>query len=454
MRVLIADDEKGLRDSIAEYLELDGIEVLTAGNGLSTLRMLEDEDFDVLITDLKMPGADGLEVLRRLRDSDSDLPVIMVSAFGDVGDAVEAMKLGAEDYLVKPFESEELRLKVLKAGEKRRLQLEINRLKNLDSRGFSIKSVNSQMLRIIKLADKAAPTSASVLITGESGTGKEVFARYIHSKSERSDRPFVAVNVGSLPESLLESELFGHEKGAFTGADRMKTGMFEAANGGTLFLDEIGDMPFHLQVKLLRALQERTIQRIGSVRQIKLDVRIIAATNRSIEDGVRNGTFREDLFYRLNVVRIELPALRERIEDIPVLCGIFISGMNHKMGRNVSGISAEALSQLKSYSFPGNIRELENLVERAFILTDSDELQDADFSLQPVDRGLSDSILKSRRNKFKGTLKELESEVIKDSLIRWEGRKVKAAEELGIDRKTLFNKIKEYGLEGIQKAID
>ena len=443
MRVLIADDEKGLRDSVAEYLELDGIEVRTAENGLSAIRLLNEECFDVLVSDLKMPGADGLEVLRKLKEEDSAVPVIIISAFGEVADAVEAMKLGAEDYLVKPFETEELRLKVLKAGEKRRLQLEVERLKKIGVQGFSLESVNSEMKRIIAIGEKAAPTPANVLITGESGTGKEVFARFIHSKSERSDSPFIPVNVGSIPETLLESELFGHEKGAFTGAERMKTGLFEAASGGTLFLDEIGDMPVHLQVKLLRAIQERTIQRLGSVRQIRLDVRIIAATNRLIEDDVKAGLFREDLFYRLNVVRVHLPPLRDRLEDLPMLCGIFISTMNERMGRSISGISSEALSQLKGYSFPGNIRELENLIERAIILSETDELVSADFSL-PALAGFSAA---GTHPPLRGTLREIEKEAVKEALIRWEGQKTRASEELGIDRKTLFNKIKEYGLE-------
>ncbi len=443
MRVLIADDEKGIRESIVEYLTIDGFEVRTAENGLSALRLLSEEVFDVLVMDLKMPGADGLEVLRRLEKEDLKLPVIMISAYGDVADAVEAMKLGAEDYLTKPFETEELKLKIIKAGEKKRLQQEVFRLRNLSGRGFKLESNNSEMNRIITLAEKAAPTQSNVLITGESGTGKEVFARFIHGRSERADSPFVPVNVGSIPETLLESELFGHEKGAFTGAERMKTGLFEAASGGTIFLDEIGDMPVHLQVKLLRAIQERSVQRLGSVKQIKLDVRIIAATNRPIEEDVKTGKFREDLFYRLNVVRIHLPPLRERSEDMPLLCGTFISVMNNRMGRAISGISSDAMDMLKAYRFPGNIRELENLIERAFILSERNELQSADFSLGS---GLEQPSSNHHTLKSRGTLRDMEKEMIRESLARWEGKKIKAAEELGIDRKTLFNKIKEYGL--------
>ena len=438
MRVLIADDEKGIRDSIAEYLSLDGVEVKTAENGLSALRLLNEESFDVLVMDLKMPGADGLEVLKRMETEDLRIPVIMISAFGDVSDAVEAMKLGAEDYLVKPFETEALRLKVLRAGEKRKLQAEIERLRNLDGGGINLESSNAEMHKLLQLAVKAAPTDSNILITGESGTGKEVMARYIHSKSKRADSPFVAVNVGSIPETLLESELFGHEKGSFTGAERMKIGLFEAASGGTLFLDEIGDMPLHLQVKLLRAIQEKTVQRVGSVKQIKLDVRIIAATNRSLEKDVKSGSFREDLFYRLNVVRMHLPPLRDRKEDLPLLCGTFISEMNSKMGRSVEGIAVDALEQLKKYSFPGNIRELENLIERAFILAEGSELSSADFALTAALPKAASPV---------GTLKDIEKDAIKSALARWEGARSRVAEELGIDRKTLFNKIKEYRLE-------
>ncbi|MDC7226356.1 MAG: sigma-54 dependent transcriptional regulator [Spirochaetales bacterium] len=438
MRILIADDEKSIRDSIAEYLELDGHEVMTAENGLSALRLLEDEYFDVFVTDLKMPAADGLEVLGRMKAAGIDVPVIMISAFGDVADAVEAMKLGAEDYLVKPFETEELMIKVLKAGEKRRLLFEVERLRSKTGSSVTMESRNDVMKRILKLARKAAPTPSNVLITGESGTGKEVLARFMHTNSNRADKPFVAVNVGSIPESLMESELYGHEKGAFTGADRMKTGLFEAGNGGTVFLDEIGEMPVHLQVKLLRTLQERSVQRVGSVRQIKLDVRIIAATNRSLEEEVEAGRFREDLFYRLNVVRIHLPPLRERLEDLPELCASFVTLMNVRMGRNISGISSSALEGLKCYSFPGNIRELENLIERAFILAEGDFLEVEDFSLPVSNPELSKGV---------GTLKQIEKQAIQEALARWEGKKTKTAEELGIDRKTLFNKIKEYGLD-------
>ena len=444
MRVLVADDEKGIRDSVAEYLRLDAIEVVTAENGLSALRLLNEEDFDVLVMDLKMPGATGIEVLRKLDETGIEIPVIMISAYGDVEDAVEAMKLGAEDYLVKPFETEELKLKTVKAGERNSLKKEVKRLREQSKNGIDFKTENSEMKSLLRLAEKAAPTPSNILITGESGTGKEVLANYIHERSGRAEMPFIAVNIGSVPETLLESELFGHEKGAFTGADRMRTGYFEAAAGGTVFLDEIGDMPQHLQVKLLRTIQERYIQRVGSTGKIQLDVRIIAATNRDLERDVESGEFREDLFYRLNVVRLHIPALRNRIEDLPMLCSSLIIKMNKRFNRDVKGITSEALARLRSYGFPGNIRELENLIERAFIVSEKDELELSDFSLPEIlnkeQRGMSVSSTGK-------TLKQLEKEAISNSLNRWEGRRQKAAEELGIDRKTLFNKIKEYKLD-------
>ena len=446
MRVLLVDDEKGFRESISEYLELDGIEVATAENGLSAIRILESEDFDVIVTDLKMPGADGLELLSAVRAAELSVPVIMISAFGEVADAVNAMKLGADDYLVKPFETEELRLKVMKAAENYSMKREIARLRGGSGGDDNIESRNPAMSKLLALAERVAAAPSNVLITGESGTGKEVMARFIHSRSPRAKGPFVAINIGSVPENLLESELFGHERGAFTGADRTKTGLFEAAGGGTLFLDEIGDMPQHLQVKLLRAIQERKIQRLGSIKLINLDVRIVSATNKLLEKDVEEGLFREDLFYRLNVVRLHLPPLRERPEDLSSLCAGFIRSMNEKLGRNITGMSADAVEKLRGYGFPGNIRELENLIERAVILADGPELGPDDFMISGAGSE-SHSASSGPLPGGGGSLKELEMQAIRQALIRWEGKKVRVAEELGIDRKTLFNKIKEYGLD-------
>ncbi len=438
MKVLVVDDEKNLRQSISEYLALEHIEAKEAENGLSAQRLLSEEAFDLLITDLKMPGMSGLDLLAWIRESGPAVPVIMMSAFGDVRDAVQAMKLGAKDYLVKPFDPEELIMRIRRIAEENRLK-RYSAAPRTDSRCAEEWIGESPSMKTVRrLVEKVAPSDSTVLVTGESGTGKEVVARAVHCMSSRTEGPFVPINIGGIPDTLLESELFGYEKGAFTGADQRKTGMFELASSGTLFLDEIGDMPIHLQVKLLRVIQDRKIQRLGGTKPIPIDVRIIAATNKTIETLVKQGKFREDLFYRLNVIRIELPPLRERPEDIPALALHFINKLNPLIKRNVVGISPEALAVLKSYGFPGNVRELENLIERAMILTESDTLEARDFSIAPPSQ--------QRVLPKAGTVKELERRAIEEALARWEGNRTKAAEELGMNRRTLFNKMKEYGI--------
>ncbi len=438
MKVLVVDDEKNIRDSIERYLKLEKIETVGAQNGLAARRLLEDEVFSAGIIDLRMPGMDGLELLKWIREKGPRLPVIMISAFGEIHDAVTAMKLGAQDYIVKPFDPEELvlRLKKIIADQNMRDQVELGQ-RNAAA-GPELIGEDPEMVRIKKIIAKIAETPSTVLITGESGTGKEVVARSIHFLSSRSGSPFIAVNIGGIPEALLESELFGYERGAFTGAVGRKIGMFELASSGTLFLDEIGDMPLHLQVKLLRVLQEKRIQRLGGIQGIPVDARIISATNRDLDERVKKSEFREDLFYRLNVVRIEVPPLRERAEDIPLLAGRLIEKLNHKMGKTIKRIDPEALKALQSYSFPGNVRELENMIERAFIFSESDviELKDVDIIGTPPSPQSRPSSLKS-----------LERKTIIEALHRWEGNRTKTAAELGINRRTLLNKIKEYGLD-------
>jgi len=437
MKVLVVDDEKNMRQSISEYLALEHIEAKEAENGLCAQRLLSEEAFDLLITDLKMPGMSGLDLLAWMRESGPSVPVIMMSAFGDVRDAVQAMKLGAKDYLVKPFDPEELIMRIRRIAEENRLKRH-TAAPRTDSRCAEEWIGESPSMKAVRrLVEKVAPSDSTVLVTGESGTGKEVVARTVHCMSPRAEGPFIPINIGGIPDTLLESELFGYEKGAFTGADQRKTGMFELASSGTLFLDEIGDMPIHLQVKLLRVIQDRKIQRLGGTKPIPIDVRIIAATNKTIEALVKEGKFREDLFYRLNVIRIELPPLRERPEDIPALAVHFIEKLNPMIKRTVSGISQEALASLKSYGFPGNVRELENLIERAMILTESDMLEARDFSIAPTQQ---------RAAPKTGTVKELERRAIEEALARWEGNRTKAAAELGMNRRTLFNKMKEYGI--------
>ncbi len=430
MHVLIVDDEDNLRKTLAQYLSLEGWTVTEASNGLSAKKKLEEQAFNAVALDLRMPGMDGLELLEWLNGEGPSLPVVMMSAYGDVGDAVNAMKAGASDYLVKPFDPEELIIRLKKAA--RTAQPVISRTESAPI------SRDAAMRPVIDLLNKAAPSDATILITGESGTGKEVAARYIHRKSERSQGPFIAVNLGGLPEGLIESELFGYEKGAFTGADSRRIGYFEAAGGGTLFLDEIGELPSALQVKLLRSLQEKKIQRLGGTGVIPVDVRIIAATNRNLEKAVAEGSFREDLFYRINVINANMLPLRERPADIVYLAELFLHRLTENGRTRISGFSDPAIEVLASYSFPGNVRELENMIERAVILAESTVLQPRDFTLPVVQPQIP--------AQPSGTLKLMEIRMIQEALLRNEGHRERTALELGITRKTLLNKINTYGL--------
>jgi two-component system response regulator AtoC len=439
VRVIVVDDERNIRQSIERYLQLEGIEVVTAENGLSAQRLLRDEAFAAGIIDLRMPGMDGLALLRWLREEGQRLPVIMISAYGEIRDAVEAMKLGAEDYVVKPFDPEELMVRLKHILANRRLAAEVELGSRMAPQDLPELGQTPRMRELAAMIEKVADTPSTVLITGDSGTGKEVIARRIHALSSRADAPFVAVNIGGIPETLLESELFGHERGAYTGAERRKLGMFELATSGSLFLDEIGDMPLHLQVKLLRVLQERRIQRLGSTQPVPVDARFIAATHHDLTARVREGSFREDLFYRLAVIRLEVPPLRERLDDLPLLAGQILVRLNAKLGKTVRGLTPEALEALRAYPFPGNVRELENLLERALIFTGSDTLGLSDLALPQTVGPLPPPPA--------ATLDSLERQAILQALQRWEGNRTRAAAELGISRRTLLNKIKQYGIE-------
>ena len=434
MRVLIVDDETNIRNSVVDLCRVEGMEAQSASNGLAAQKLLSEEHFDVLVLDIRMPGMDGLQLLTWMREDGPTVPTIMISAYGDIQDAVGAMKLGAADYLVKPFDPDELLLRIRRAGEEQVIRRQVQTA----VQGRELwESGNAGMKAVYKLAARVASADSTVLVTGETGTGKEVVARYIHANSRRSEGPFVPINLGGIPDQLLESELFGYEKGAFTGADRRKQGLFEMAAGGTLFLDEIGEMPLHLQVKLLRVIQERRLQRLGGTTTIPIDARMVAATNRDLESRVKEGQFREDLYYRLNVIQLALPPLRERPEDIALLAGHFIQRYRERTGSGVSGITAEAVERLQSYRFPGNVRELENLIERAMILADGSELQPRDFPIgEPVSR-----------TPRRGTLRDMEREAIVEALHRHEGHRQNAADELGITRRTLLNKTKEYDLD-------
>ncbi|MCP4401415.1 MAG: sigma-54-dependent Fis family transcriptional regulator [bacterium] len=438
MKILIVDDETILRDKISRFLKLDpDIEVLTAENAFSAQRILGENSFDIVVTDLDMPDMDGQALLQWIQEEKPLLPVLMISGYGDIGDAVEAMKRGACDYVVKPFDLEDLLGRIQEIVGAQRLQEKVELGRQEEGGSQELIGDSPAMLRVANLLEQVAPTPTTVLISGESGTGKEVVARTIHRLSPRKHKRFMAINVSAVPENLLESELFGHEKGAFTGADSRKLGLFEEASSGTLFLDEIGEMPIHLQVKLLRVLQEREVQRLGSTKSIPIDVRILAATNKDLEEQIRKGLFREDLFYRLNIVRIVVPPLRERKEDIPVLAGHFLKKSGQKLGKSVNAFETEALRALQNYSFPGNVRELENLVERALIFAETGDIRLKDLDLSP----------KIPTNRMKpGTLEEAQKQIVVETLRRWEGNRTRAAKELGIDRKTLLNKIKDYGL--------
>ena len=443
MRILISDDEENIRNLMKRFFSLDNIICDTAENGLSAQRMIRENAYDALLVDLRMPGLDGLSLIRWLRAEGFRMPVIMISAHGDITDAVSALKEGADDYVVKPFDPEELTIKL-------KSLVEAANLKSLVEGGKKSGELiggSHEMLRIKAIIAKAALSSATVLITGESGTGKEVVAREIHRQSNVKDGPFIPINIGGVPENLLESELFGYEKGAFTGAQNRKIGKFELASGGTLFLDEIGDMPLSLQVKILRVLQEKKITRLGGTETIPINARIVAATNKALEEMVKNGTFREDLFYRLNVVRIELPPLRERKEDIPILAAYIIRRLSEDMSSHISGFTPEAIEALKNHHFYGNVRELENIIERAMIFSDSTtiDVKDLDLRSSVAKESVRErEIQSSVEGNF--SLKELERSAIISALQRWEGNRTKASEELGISRRTLISKIKEYDI--------
>ena len=446
MRILIVDDETNIRALMCRYMKIEGSEGIGAENAYSAQRILREQPFDGILVDLKMPGMDGAEFVRWVRDEGFRMPIIMMSAHGEISDAVNAMKHGVQDFIVKPFAPEEVIIKLknlVEAQNFRTLQEMEERLPQ--ERAFIGESV--QIRKIKDTISRIATTNSSVLITGESGTGKEVVARSIHEQSTVSSGPFVAINIGGVPENLLESELFGYEKGAFTGATGRKIGMFELANGGTLFLDEIGDMPYALQVKILRVLQERSITRLGGTEPIPINARIVCATNKDLESLVREGKFREDLFFRLNVVRIHIPPLRERKDDIPLLCAWIIKKLNINMGRHFSGLTPDAMDKLKNYDFYGNIRELENILERAAIFSDGDLISEDNIELRGDVLGHVKKSSEENVSTEGMSLKEIEKQSIERALRRWEGNRTKAANELGITRRTLITKIEEYNLD-------
>ena len=456
-QVLIVDDEPNLRKILAAQLARDGYDVLTAEDGEVGLQMLRENHIDLVVTDLKMPKVDGMDLLRFALREDPDLPIVMITAHGTVDTAVEALKLGAFDYLTKPFDKDEVRQVVGKALRTRQLSEEDAAHLPKTSTRFGIIGNSPGLVEIYNVLERVADTPTTILITGESGTGKELVARALHEHSSRRDRPFIKVNCAAIPKELIESELFGYERGAFTGAVSSKPGRFELANGGTLFLDEIGEIPVEMQVKLLRALQESEFERVGGVKTLRVDVRLVAATNRDLKRLIANGSFREDLFYRLNVVPLRLPALRERSADIPLLLEHFLTKFNERLKKSVTGCSEEAMTALRNYAWPGNIRELENVVERAVLFSDEKviRLQDLPLELKspltsvsreeggaglqlPSDGGLKEHV--------KVAMTRLERELVSRALEQTGGNVTHAARLLKISRKGLQLKMKELGL--------
>jgi two-component system response regulator HydG len=439
--ILVVDDEPSMRTTLSILLKREGYQVSQAGDGVEALRMLDQGQYDMVLTDLKMEGVDGMELLRQVKTADPQTEVLIFTAYGTVTSAVEAMKLGAYDYIGKPFDEEELLLKVARALERKALVREVQELRAelKGQRGMEeIVAASQAMQEVLAKVTQVASTEATVLVEGESGTGKELIAKALHQGSPRSNRPFIPINCGTFPETLLESELFGYEKGAFTGAEQGRKGLFEAAHQGTLFLDEIGDMPLPLQGKLLRALQEGEVRRLGSTVPVKVQVRIVTATNKNIETLVAQGTLRDDLFYRLNVVRIHIPPLRERRDDIVPLARHFLEIYRKRAQKEITGFAPDTIQVMLHHPWPGNVRELENAVERGVILARSTSITPQDLSL-----GLPPSEVGSGG---RTTLKELQRRHILSALERHGGNQAKAARELGIGRNTLWRRLKEYGL--------
>ena len=447
-RILIVDDEPSLRKVLQAHLTRFGFEVRTASDGLEAIELLSDDLFQAVVTDLKMPRMDGMALLNWVTENQPGLPVILITAYGTVDVAVDALKRGAFDFVTKPFDRDELRMTLEKAVASEaaagaRLQDE------LQGR-FEIIGRTPAMREMYQLIEKVAPSPTTVLISGESGTGKELVARALHHQSDRRDAPFVQINCGAIPESLFEAELFGYEKGAFTGAVTRKPGRFELADGGTLFLDEVGELPRDLQVKLLRALQERQIDRVGGLGPVKVDVRLIAATNVDLMEAVQNGDFREDLYYRLNVIPIHLPPLRERTDDIPLLVENFLSKFNQRLDKAVQRVAPDAMAALFAYRWPGNIRELENLMERSVLLSEGDTIRLTDLpglraAPAPVNEAADLEHLGLKEYVRVHTVK-LERSRIQRVLESESGNVTRAARTLGISRKSLQTKMKEYGL--------
>jgi len=456
-RVLIVDDEEQMRELLAKVLEKNGYQVTTAGDGGQALTLLEKEPMDLVVTDVRMPGLDGMEALKAIKELNPEIVVIIMTAFGSIDQAVQAVKEGAYDYINKPFKIDEMLLTIKKALEERRLRHEVTALRHELHTRYHFENLigkSRAMQEVFSLIEQVASSRSTMMIYGKSGTGKELVARAIHYNSLRANKAFVPVNCAAIPSELLESELFGHEKGSFTGAIATKVGKFELATGGSLFLDEVGSMRLDLQAKILRALQEREIERVGGTRTIKIDVRVIAATNRDLKKAVEEGTFREDLYYRLNVVPITLPPLRQRRDDIPLLVEHFIAKYNREFNRRVKGFSAGATAALYQYDWPGNVRELENVIERAVALAQSESisLRELPLDISILGRDMIEDIQKVGLS-LRQARSHFEKQYILNILEKVQWNQTEAARLLGLHRNTLLWKLQRLGIESRPHAL-
>jgi DNA-binding NtrC family response regulator len=453
--ILIVEDEAKMRRLLELNLGEDGFTIYSAGDAEAALKLLRENSIDLVLTDLKLPGMDGLEFLQSVKRQNAALPVVVMTAFGSVETAVEAMKAGASDYVLKPFSLAEMRMVIHKELDVRNLREENRSLREALGKRYSHPNIvarSAKMQEVLATVERVAPTNSTVLLGGESGVGKDLIARAIHEKSRRSSGPFLKINSTAIPENLLESELFGFEKGAFTGAVASKPGKFELADKGTLFLDEIGDVPPATQVKLLRVLQEREFERLGGTRTVKVDVRLVAATNRDLRAALEQGTFREDLYYRLNVVPIDIAPLRERKEDIPELVNLFISRFAEDSRKPVEGVSPQAMQILVNYHWPGNVRELQNIVERSCALAKGSVLEPADIHLDVRPSKAANGAAGFLPEGM--TIEQWEDEMVQEALRRANGNKSQAARLLGLSRNALRYRLSKIGIsdEGEKEA--
>lgn len=447
IKILIADDEAMIRDSIAEYLDSEGYDTQTASDGESALEIIKNGNIDILISDVRMPGMDGIGLIKKVSTYASDTLVILMTAFASVETAIQALRSGAADYMLKPLDFEELSLRISSLLERRSLIRENKYMREVIDRSFNFSFIIGEspaMKAVYRMIDKVGPTKSTVLITGPSGSGKELIARAIHQRSERKNKAFIAINCGSIPEALFESELFGHKKGSFTGAVSDRDGYFVLANNGTLFLDEIGELPLSMQVKLLRVLQDGEVKPVGAVKGTIVDARIITATNRDLEKEVDEGRFREDLFYRLNIIRINAPSLEERRDDIPLLVRYFLERYNTELRKSIKGISSEAMAMLMGHTWKGQVRELENVIERAVLLTDSEFIQPDDLPFSRDQGAVIEPVAED--TSLNNVVAAFEKQYIQHVLRKFEGNRTETARALNIDPSTLYRKMEKLGI--------